>query len=64
MNVVVDQSRCQKHGQCVFVAPAVFDLDDAEQLRYDAHPSDEHRAAVEAATFGCPEQAITMEDRG
>ena len=28
MNVTVDQSKCQGHGQCAAVAPEVYSVDD------------------------------------
>jgi cytochrome P450 len=36
MRIVVDLNRCQGYGQCVFLAPGVFELHDEEALmRYE-----------------------------
>lgn len=61
MKVVVDLSRCQDHGQCVFAAPEVFQLDADGHLEYASHPDPALREAVEEAADVCPLQAITVE---
>ncbi|MFI7702223.1 ferredoxin [Nonomuraea sp. NPDC049480] len=61
MRVVVDMTRCQDHGQCVFAAPDVFRLDDAGKLAYVAEPGEALRADVEDAADVCPLQAIRIE---
>ena len=62
MKVVVDLTKCQDHGQCVFAAPDVFRLDDTGRLAYAAEPDESLRADVEDAADVCPLQAITIED--
>lgn len=62
MKVVVDMSKCQDHGQCVFAAPDVFRLDDAGHLAYVPDPGEALRDAVEEAADVCPLQAIRIED--
>ena len=63
MKVYVDRDKCADHGQCVFAAPDVFQLDPEGKLVYDAHELDEsQRDAVEEAADVCPLQAITIED--
>ncbi|WP_327582865.1 MULTISPECIES: ferredoxin [unclassified Nonomuraea] len=62
LKVVVDMNKCQDHGQCVFAAPDVFQLDDAGHLAYVAEPDESLRADVEDAADVCPLQAITIED--
>lgn len=60
--VVVDFNVCQDHGQCVFAAPEVFQLDDAGRLVVLVDEPDESlRARVEDAADVCPVQAITIE---
>lgn len=62
MKVIVDMDVCQYHGQCVFAAPDVFQLNDSGELVYVAEPDESLREAVEEAADVCPLQAITIED--
>ncbi|MEU4038280.1 ferredoxin [Streptomyces collinus] len=62
MKVVVDMNKCQDHGQCVFAAPDVFQLDADGHLGYVAEPADALREEVEEAADVCPLQAIRIED--
>jgi ferredoxin len=55
-------ARCADHGQCVYAAPEVFQLDDNGKLVYEATPDAALRDAVEEAMDACPLQAITIED--
>lgn len=61
MRVSVDPDRCQSHGQCEFVAPAVFTVNDDGDLEYDDAPGETHREPVERAVRRCPAQAIRIE---
>ncbi|MFJ1548452.1 ferredoxin [Streptomyces sp. NPDC088246] len=61
MKVVVDMDKCQDHGQCVFAAPDVFQLDDNGRLAYVSDPDDALREEVEDAADVCPLQAIRIE---
>lgn len=61
MKIVVDMDLCADHGQCVYAAPAVFRLDEAGKLRYEAEAEESQRDAVEEAADVCPMQAITIE---
>ncbi|MFE4679969.1 ferredoxin [Streptomyces sp. NBC_01280] len=61
MKVVVDMNKCQDHGQCVFSAPDVFQLDDTGRLAYVSDPDDALRDDVEEAADVCPLQAIRIE---
>ncbi|WP_460062417.1 ferredoxin [Streptomyces sp. YKOK-I1] len=63
MKVVVDMNKCQDHGQCVFAAPDVFQLDDNGRLAYVSDPDDALRDEVEEAADVCPLQAIRIEAR-
>jgi ferredoxin len=62
MRVIVDLELCQSHGQCMAVAPDLFDLDDEDVLHWVAEPDESHRAEVEDAAAVCPVTAITVED--
>jgi ferredoxin len=62
MKVVVDRGKCADHGQCVFAAPEVFQLDETGKLVYDSGPEESLRDRVEEAVDVCPLQAITIED--
>ncbi|MEU6993997.1 ferredoxin [Streptomyces sp. NPDC046465] len=61
MRVVVDKSKCQDHGQCVFAAPDVFRLDDQGRLVHDTEAEEAVRDAIEDAADVCPMQAIRIE---
>jgi ferredoxin len=62
VRVLVDLTKCADHGQCVFAAPEVFQLDENGKLVYDSEPSDDLRDLVEEAADVCPLQAISLED--
>jgi len=62
VRVVVDLDKCADHGQCVFAAPQVFQLDENGKLVYDAEPDDALRDLVDEAADVCPLQAITVLD--
>ena len=62
IRVVVDRDVCQNHGQCVFAAPQVFELDEEGTLEVLQDEVDESlRDVVEEAADVCPTQAITLE---
>jgi ferredoxin len=62
LKVIVDRDVCQNHGQCVFAAPQVFELDEEGELMVlDDEPDESLRAPVEEAADVCPTQAITLE---
>jgi ferredoxin len=54
MNVTVDEGRCCGAGQCVLIAPEVFDL--------DPEPPAESEAATREAAAVCPAAAIALAD--
>jgi ferredoxin len=61
MRVVVDYDLCEGNARCVHMAPAVFQIDDNDQLHVlIENPSEEQRQAVEAAAAICPRQAISI----
>ncbi len=54
----IDESACAAHGDCVDVAPEVFELDDVAQVIGTA-PDEVLLAAAEA----CPSTAIVLIDQ-
>jgi ferredoxin len=59
IEVSVDRGMCMGAGDCVFTAPAVFELDgDRKAVVRDAAAA-EKEAILEAAN-GCPNFAITV----
>ena len=61
MKVVVDRDLCEGHARCVEAAPAVFDIDDSDEMHViDENPGEEQRQAVEAAVANCPRQALSL----
>lgn len=62
MRVSVDYDLCDSHGECMTVAPEVFEVRDDDMLYVlDEEPSPELHAKVEAAARRCPKLAITLE---
>lgn len=71
MKFIVDLDTCENHGQCTYMAPGVFTLDDsgALALRADATGAEyisdelleEQLEDVQEAADMCPVQAIRME---
>lgn len=60
MHITVDLDLCDGHGQCVFAAPSVFELDDVGDLHYQPEPDETERARVQNAVRLCPVQAISI----
>jgi ferredoxin len=59
MDVKIDWDTCMGSGNCVFWAPATFDLgDDGHAVVLDAAASDETRLRI--AAEGCPVGAISL----
>jgi ferredoxin len=61
MKVHVDMNLCQSHGECVGVAPDVFELGDDDVLIWQEEVDDERRSDMEAAANACPMMAIRLE---
>jgi ferredoxin len=63
MRVIVDQSKCCGAGQCVLLAPKVFDQQDngVVVLLDEAPPKELHRAVREAESV-CPGAAIRVKE--
>jgi ferredoxin len=62
MHVEVDVPKCVASGQCVLIAPEVFDQrdDDGMVILLDESPAPEHHAAVREAALVCPSAAIRL----
>jgi ferredoxin len=61
MRIVVDLTRCESYGQCVFLAPKVFRIQGDETLEYDYSPDEQMREQVRWAAAACPVQAIMLD---
>jgi ferredoxin len=60
MKITVDEPKCVAAGQCVLIAPDVFDQRDEDGmvvLLTDTPGSDQHQAVRESA-LACPAAAI------
>ncbi|GAA3819403.1 MULTISPECIES: ferredoxin [Amycolatopsis] len=59
MEVAVDRSLCEANEVCIGFAPAVFELDDDEELRI-SHPSvpESEVERVSQAIAACPKNAL------
>ncbi|OBH08730.1 ferredoxin [Mycobacterium sp. E1747] len=63
MKVEVDTGRCQAHGLCAMIAPAVFGLDDGGYVQLiDPTPGEDQREAVDEAVGCCPTEALAVID--
>ena len=62
MKVRVDMNLCQSHGECVLVAPDVFDLGEDDVLTWKQDVEESRRAEVQEAVDVCPMLAIRLED--
>ena len=61
MRVRVDRDLCESNGECVRIAPEVFELGDDDRLRILLErPSAALRERVELAVRRCPEQALSL----
>jgi ferredoxin len=60
LSVVVDLSRCQVYGQCVFAAPAAFSLRSDDSMEFDPAPDEAIREHILRAAKACPVQAISI----
>ncbi|MEV0036813.1 ferredoxin [Streptomyces sp. NPDC050804] len=62
MNVEADVPRCVASGQCVLIAPDVFDQRDEDGMvvLLDESPPPARHAAVREAALVCPAAAIKV----
>ncbi|MEY2432388.1 MAG: ferredoxin [Acidimicrobiaceae bacterium] len=64
MKIHVDQDRCEGHGRCYALAPALIQADDignGQEIGDGAVPVDQEKNARLAAA-NCPERAVIIED--
>ena len=59
--VHVDMNLCQSHGECVYVAPDIFELGEDDVLRWREQISDDEREVAQEAADACPMLAIRLE---
>lgn len=63
MRVEVDRDLCEANEVCVGIAPAVFELDDDEELRIvHAEVPSEEIERVTQAVASCPRNALLIRD--
>lgn len=57
----IDRDTCDGYGNCVFVAPEIFDIDDHNRaLLLVEDVTDENRDTVDLAVSECPMRAISI----
>jgi ferredoxin len=62
MRIVVDPDKCTGLGMCEAEAPDLFEVDDEGSLTIlNDTPTEEQRAAAEAAVDACPTEALSVE---
>ncbi|MEV4800609.1 ferredoxin [Nonomuraea sp. NPDC049421] len=64
MKVIIDEDKCCGAGQCVLLAPEVFDQreDDGIVILLDDSPGPDQHAVVREAAAVCPGAAIELAD--
>jgi ferredoxin len=62
MKVTVDEAACCGAGQCVLIAPEVFDQrdDDGIVMLLEPEPAEHQHALVREAAAVCPASAIEL----
>lgn len=61
MRVQLDRERCQGHGRCYVLAPAVYRPDDdGYGVVVSADVAPEHAEAASIGAANCPEDAIEV----
>ncbi|TMR94145.1 ferredoxin [Nonomuraea basaltis] len=65
MKVIVDETKCCGAGQCVLIAPEVFDQrdDDGIVILLEPEPDADQHAAVREAAAVCPAAAIEVAEQ-
>ncbi|MFI6500586.1 ferredoxin [Nonomuraea typhae] len=64
MKITLDEDKCIGGGQCVMVAPEIFDQRDEDGIGVilDAEPPADQHHAVRQAALVCPAAAIQIQD--
>lgn len=61
MELAVDRDLCEANAVCCGLAPAVFELDDDENLVIKVpHPSEDQLPIVQKAVERCPKNALEL----
>jgi ferredoxin len=63
--IILDEQRCELHGECVVAAPGVFAIgsDDDDEVTLLTHDvPDDLSEQVRDAVDSCPVQALRIED--
>jgi ferredoxin len=63
--LILDEQRCELHGECVVAAPVIFEIhddDDEAVTLLIAEPDDDLRDMAQMAVDNCPVQALRIED--
>ncbi|MEV6236601.1 ferredoxin [Lentzea sp. NPDC051838] len=65
MQVAVDVPKCVASGQCVLIAPEVFDQRDEDGMvvLLEENPPPEHHAGVRESALVCPAAAIRVTEQ-
>jgi ferredoxin len=63
MKVQIDHDKCQGHGRCYTLAPALFGEDDegTGQVIGDGTVAEDQTQAAYLAEANCPEGAVSIE---
>jgi len=63
MRIDLDSTLCDAHGQCVIVAPDLFDLGDDDDVAtvINPCPAQQLLGQAQAAADACPTGAITLD---
>jgi ferredoxin len=64
MKIHVDQDRCEGHGRCYALAPALIapdDIGNGQEVGDGSVPADQEKNA-RLAVANCPERAVIIED--
>ncbi|MBE3011995.1 ferredoxin [Microbispora sp. NEAU-D428] len=64
MKVIVDEAKCCGAGQCVLIAPEVFDQRDEDGIvvLLEPEPAEDQHTAVREAAAVCPAAAIQLDE--
>ncbi|MGW5685915.1 ferredoxin [Nonomuraea sp. NPDC003754] len=64
MKVTVDEAKCCGAGQCVLIAPEVFDQrdEDGVVVLLEPEPGEDQHAPVREAAAVCPAAAIELSE--
>lgn len=61
--LILDQSLCQRHGQCMSAAPEIMQFQDDGSMKVVLSViPDELREAARDAVDMCPEKALRLEE--